>query len=555
MKLGKAKYDLWWIVLLSVLLFFPFLGQVHLFDWDEINFAECAREMIETGNYLQVQKHFQPFYEKPPLFIWMQAAAMQVFGVGEYAARFPNALAGMASLIVLFLIGRELFDRRFGWVWVLSYLGSILPHLYFKSGIIDPWFNLFIFTGFYLFLKAFWKKRHFEAPAGTLSALFYLSMAGLTVGLGVLTKGPVALLLPGLAMIVYWILERFRWYVPLYYFVLFAALTLVLPGLWFGLEWLQRGPEFIQEFLRYQVRLLSTEDAGHGGFPGYHFVVLLLGCFPMSVFAIPLFWKKGPVNATQANMVRWMRILFWVVLITFSVVQSKIIHYSSLAYFPLSFLGALGIYQIIGQQRNYNGWLRFGVAFLAVFWSALTIAVAWAGRHLDRIKPMFAKDPFATANLEAEVHWSGWEVLPGLVLILFAAWHLWTVRKQLTPRAFLILLIGSVSYIQLFLLFFIPRIEGYSQRSMIEFCESLQGESCYIQTIGHKSYATHFYTRKKPGGNSKRFEIGWLVSGAIDRPTYLITKTHKAERLRDKGDIEDLYEKNGFAFFIRLPKE
>jgi len=64
----------------ALLLFVPFLGSVHLFDWDEINFAECAREMLVTGDYFSVKINFQPFWEKPPLFIWMQALSMNIFG-------------------------------------------------------------------------------------------------------------------------------------------------------------------------------------------------------------------------------------------------------------------------------------------------------------------------------------------------------------------------------------------------------------------------------------------------------------------------------------------
>ena len=79
-------------------LFFPFLGQSHLFDWDEINFAEAAREMIVTGDYLRVQINFQMFWEKPPFFIWLQVLSMKSFGINEFAARFPNALLEAAYL-------------------------------------------------------------------------------------------------------------------------------------------------------------------------------------------------------------------------------------------------------------------------------------------------------------------------------------------------------------------------------------------------------------------------------------------------------------------------
>lgn len=75
----------------------PFLGNAYLFDWDEVNFAECAREMLVSGDYYHPQVDFEPFWEKPPLFFWVQAAAMHLFGVNEFAARFPNAIVGICN--------------------------------------------------------------------------------------------------------------------------------------------------------------------------------------------------------------------------------------------------------------------------------------------------------------------------------------------------------------------------------------------------------------------------------------------------------------------------
>src|SRR5687768_4733733 len=106
--------EILWILLAGALFFIPFLGNVHLFDWDEINFAECSREMIVLNDYTRVHVDFKPFWEKPPLFFWMQSAAMKVFGINEFAARLPNALCGIATLIILFLCGRKLYDNRFG---------------------------------------------------------------------------------------------------------------------------------------------------------------------------------------------------------------------------------------------------------------------------------------------------------------------------------------------------------------------------------------------------------------------------------------------------------
>lgn len=102
------------IASIAALMFIPFLGGVHLFDWDEINFAESAREMIVTGDYLTVQINFLPFHEKPPLFIWMQVLSMKLFGVNEFAARFPNAICGIVTLLILFNLGKKMRDNLFG---------------------------------------------------------------------------------------------------------------------------------------------------------------------------------------------------------------------------------------------------------------------------------------------------------------------------------------------------------------------------------------------------------------------------------------------------------
>ena len=98
----------WFWIILSGLLFIPGLGGVHLFDWDEINFAELAREMLVSGKYLQLQINFETFTEKPPLFFWFQAISMKCFGVGEFAARFPNALLGMIVVPFLYISGKFL---------------------------------------------------------------------------------------------------------------------------------------------------------------------------------------------------------------------------------------------------------------------------------------------------------------------------------------------------------------------------------------------------------------------------------------------------------------
>jgi 4-amino-4-deoxy-L-arabinose transferase-like glycosyltransferase len=539
------RYDTWIIALAGAVFFLPFLGGVHLFDWDEVNFAECAREMIETGQYFRVQINYEPFWEKPPLFFWLQALSMKIWGVNEYAARFPNAVAGIIGLVALYRFGRQWKDRLFGWLWAGAYFGAILPHLYFKSGIIDPWFNLFIFLGFYYFIR--FQQCSQDAVRRRWT---YLLLGGGMIGLGILTKGPVAALLPGLSILIYWAYRRFRAGFHFGHLILYGVAALLLTGFWFGLEILSNGSWFVEEFIRYQIRLLSTEDAGHGGFPAYHFVVLLFGCFPISIFALDtIFRKKENTAFGQASV--WWIILLVVVLIIFSIVQSKIIHYSSLAYYPLAFLAAQSFYRLLKSGISIPKWIPAGLVISGLPVSLLTIATPYYGKRPELLAPLFEKDPFASANLEAEVYWSGWESLAGVWLLLIAGISIFLLIRRRYQRAIPLLLIGTAIYVQLALVFFVKRVEGYSQRAAIEFFESLEGVDAYVQTIGYKSYAHLFYTRKKPGGHPDQTQIHWLRKGAIDKDVYFVTKIHKPKGLDKLEDVEEIGRKNGFVFWVR----
>ncbi len=318
---------------MGLLLFVPFLGGVSLFDWDEINFAESAREMILTRNYLTVQIDFIPFWQKPPLFIWMQVLSMKIFGINEFAARFPNVICGMFTLVILFRTGRKVYDTEFGWIWVLAYIGSFLPFLYFKSGIIDPWFNLFIFTALLrmiYFLEAERGEKRWQD----------LILSGVLLGLANLTKGPVSVLLFGLTLVVFWGLHKFRLKIRWTEILAFVLVLAVVGGIWFILQAAMGNFHLIADFVRYQVQLLRTRDSGHGGFFAYHFIVLLAGVFPASVYALKGFRRSYYDSNFQKRFKLWMILLFLVVLAVFTIVKTKIVHYSSLCYFPLTFLGA-----------------------------------------------------------------------------------------------------------------------------------------------------------------------------------------------------------------------
>ena len=560
----QAKHYPWLLLLLSIGFFFPFLGNVHLFDWDEINFAESAREMIVTGDYYRVRINYEPFWEKPPFFFWLQVLSMKLFGINEFAARFPNALFGVITVFTLYTIGKKHYNTRFGFIWGLLYLGSFLPHLYFKSGIIDPVFNLFIFLGIY-FLASCINSSNKNRIKAILSGCF--------IGLAIITKGPVGLLLLILTFVVYLIIKKFKVKINLVDVLLFTISSLLVTSIWFGYEVIQNGPWFIIEFIKYQIELFSEPVAGHEQPFYYHFIVVLLGCFPMSIFALGAFRKYK--QDFPLDLMKWMKVLFWVVLILFSIVKTKIVHYSSMTYLPLSFIAAFFIYQVIENKQSFSKWIKAGFIFLGGVFTILLV-LAPILFYNKNFLASFIKDEFAKDSLTINMGWTGWEFLVGLLYPLGIVLSIWLYKKQ--RRLASITILSCFAGITLFgyAIFVVPKIERFSQGPAFDFFESLQGKNVYITTIGHKSYAHYFYAQMMPSKESDEISTikrnyknslsdpkdfnanelknktnNWLLDGAIDKNAYFVTKSTHALDLNKYKDIKMIERKGGFILYKR----
>ena len=554
------------VALVAAILFIPFLGNVHLFDWDEINFAESAREMIASGNYFSVQINFNRFTEKPPLFFWMQVVSMKLFGVNEFSARFPNAICGIITLVVLFRIGKQIFNEYFARIWVMVYLGTFVTFLYFKSGIIDPWFNLFIFLAIY----------HFYSLTTMLQVnrMKHLVLTGVFLGLAVLTKGPVAILIALLTYVVVVVLNRFRFFINGKEFIAIFVTTLLVCFAWFGVDLIQNGPSFLIEFLQRQIAIFSTNDADHGEPFFYHWWVLLLGCFPASIFFMKGMFIQMERNE-QKMFKQWMGILFWVTLLLFSIVKTKIVHYSSLCWFPLTAIASFYLYEIFtGKVRRMHIVFKLLIGIIGFLLSLILIAIPFALVN-KAVWIHLLEDPFAKANLQADVQWNWWDGLGGGVLLLGVLFYLFSKKNQLKTS----LLFLSVTVCCLYTsVMIVPKIEGISQRANIEFFEKRQGEDCYVETVGYRSYAQYFYSKKQPylsaqkikidsvlaGGSkqpdtltTKQKELNfsqWVLYGNIDKPAYFSIKIQNRQILDTMPALIKLYEKNGFAFYKRLPQ-
>ncbi|MGK0383758.1 MAG: 4-amino-4-deoxy-L-arabinose transferase-like glycosyltransferase [Bacteroidia bacterium] len=528
------------IFLASLLLFIPFLGSSHLFDWDEVNFAEAAREMLVTGEYSYVQINFQPFWEKPPLFIWMQALSMSVFGVSEFAARFPNAICGAMTLVVLFNIGSKLVSNRFGLLWVLVYAGSLLPQFYFRSGIIDPWFNLFIFLGIHQLIIA---------TDGEILSRKWLSISALLIGLAVMTKGPTAVGLVGICAAVYFItsFKKHKWKVT--DAIVYLSVVLFVGFSWFVIEVARGHGYVIQEAIDYHIRLFSESEAGHEQPFYYHPIVLLVGCFPMSLFLIFSWTVKSESPSEITHYKKWMTILFWVVLVVFSIVKTKIVHYSSLTYFPMSFLVAWFVHYTVEKRIVFKFWHQ---ATLILFVFLLGTGFVLLGM-LDMIKEplleLLKNDKFALGIFGQQIPDGRFDFLIGVFFLIGGIGAVIFINK--TKSAILSLFGVSLVTVTLLSIVIVPKIDRYTQASLFGFYKE-QAAIAYIKPVAFHSYAHLYYGKKTPVAIETDDELLWMVHGQVDKPVYFIVKPRDFESTL--GFFPNLRETNRKGGYIILER-
>ncbi|MBA7529569.1 hypothetical protein ES705_21767 [subsurface metagenome] len=439
-----------------------------------------------------------------------------------------------------------MYDFRFGLIWTFTYTGSILPFFYFKTGIIDPWFNLFIFLGIY-----FWVFAYRSQKLSKEILLVFLSAA--TLGLAILTKGPVALMVFLIIAGILFLFNGFRLGLNWKSILVFTVALVIVGGFWFLLQFITGNGDVIIDFFHYQIRLFQTKDAGHGGFPLFHLIILLFGVFPASVFAIQGHRYRGPMDTRKFFHIS-MIVLLWTVLVLFSIVKTKIVHYSSLSYFPVTYLAAYAVYRIIDGKTSFFRWQKIMLGVIGGIEAILIILlpVFIANKH-SLISKGFITHSFTIGNLQADPGWSTFHSLIGLVLItgLFLSFFIIKRNKALQLG---IIYISSLLFIYLAIVFITPGAEKISQRAAIDFIKETSKEDVYIHSF-YKSYATLFYGNKPPPEDKRVFNTEWLTKGDIDKDAYFIIRIDKKDEVLAKySNIDVIYEKNGYVFCKRPAK-
>ena len=175
----------------AMFLYFVGLDSYPLLDPDEGRYAEIPREMLESGDFITPRLNYVKYFEKPPLFYWLTAGSMALFGQKEWAVRLVPAVAGFLTLLLIMGLGKRIFDGPTGVMAAWIYLTSVIPTVLARLPIIDGVFSLF--------LTATWGTWYlgYKAHEKQARRLWYC-ISWACLGLAVMTKGIAAIALTGL---------------------------------------------------------------------------------------------------------------------------------------------------------------------------------------------------------------------------------------------------------------------------------------------------------------------------------------------------------------------
>ena len=320
----------------------PNLGAHTLWDMDEGVNAEAAREMLESGNWITPYYNYEIRTAKPVLLYWLQATSYLVFGVNEFAARFPAAVCGLGTVLLTYELGRRLFSRSTGLLAGLA-LGSCIEFCII-SHAATPDAPLLFFTTLTFYL--YWRGSE-------NGGRWWFAPAGAAAGLAMLTKGPVGFVLPaGVIGLHLWVTGSLG---RLWDRRALSAIGsfFLTAGPWYALVAVEtRGKWAETFFLRENIGRFSTPMDSHGGGPYYHILTLILLFAPWSIFFAITLWHAykearkplavptSVVASENGNAYRFLLCWFGVYLVIFSAAATKLPNYIVPLYPALAILTA-----------------------------------------------------------------------------------------------------------------------------------------------------------------------------------------------------------------------
>ncbi len=327
------------LIILGSYLFLFRLGDLALTDPDEVFYAQTAKEMVKRGEWLTPYLYDEPQFEKPIFFYWLVELSYIIFGVNEYAARFPSAIFAILLLIITYFLGKLLFNKRVGLFAALILATNIEYIMLSRACVTDMVLGTFIILGFLFFLYGHMREK-----------LYFYILSSVSFALATLTKGPIGILLPALIAILYFfIIKEFDIFKKpaIILWTIFAFLIVALP--WYILMYKLHGNKFVDAFFGFHniVRFLEPEHKTGSQFY-YYIPVVFGGFFPWSAFLPFGIWRifRNCIEHRTDDVVKKRHsifILLWllVIFIFFSLSSTKLVTYIFPAFGSLALIVAL----------------------------------------------------------------------------------------------------------------------------------------------------------------------------------------------------------------------
>jgi 4-amino-4-deoxy-L-arabinose transferase-like glycosyltransferase len=483
--------------------FFVNLHAIPLFDLDEGAFSEATREMFVRGDFISTYLDGQPRYDKPILIYWLQAASMWLFGVNEFAFRLPSALAASLWTLAVFGFVRRLRDERTGLVAAIITASAFLVSVMGSAATADALLNLCI-AGSMFCLFLYWH----EAQRRWLLLTYAL------IGLGFLTKGPVAVLIPlAVSFLFYLSKRRLNAWFRLVLNPTGIALFLAITAPWYVLQYLKEGDAFIQGFFfKHNIDRFQNPMEQHGGSLFYYLPVVLLAVLPYSGLLLVSLGRLR--RLLQDDLGLFCLLWFGFVLVFFSVSGTKLPHYVLYGLTGMFLLMAFNLY-----ETHARFWLLLPVALWYLFLLLLP-------ELIDAVIPQL-QDPFARAMLADHAsHFSqGYRLFFAAALL----WALFGMFDQRLRGADKLLLNGLVSVLGLSL-FLLPVVGEIKQGPIKEAAALARREG--LEPVRWKLNTPSFSVYTERVMDSRRPRAGEVV----------LTKN---KYLQDLTEYQLLYQRGG----------
>lgn len=376
------------LIIFSCFVLFFDLGGRGFQNKDYLRFAETAREMMYTGDYVVPHYAGKIYLAKPPLLMWSIALPSKFYGViTPFTARIPSALCALLSVITVFLFGNHLYKNAVAGFWAgLILLSNYMFFLYSRTIKTDMMLTTFIFTTLYTFYMGYTsdnrKKRFYFI-------LFYISVA-----LAILTKGPLGLIIPLLIIFVYLLCKKELAFFRHMHWLMGAGILGIIVGPWvilmcqrIGLDTVVKNA-FSESAVRY-----STEEYGHKQ-PFYFFLPeLIKGFLPYSVFFPATFVYLFSKRVERKHGDRWWLSLWFITVFVFmSISRCKSARYI-LPLYPALALMIGGMWaQLSGRETNniyLKKWVRYTLAIVlgAILASSIGFPV-YTFTHYTKLFPV-----------------------------------------------------------------------------------------------------------------------------------------------------------------------